>query len=101
LHSISTFAGAYTELGGAANLGFPITEPFIEQSAIDGKGYWVQYFEKAVLEYHKDSTGADAYQLTPLGNWRFSHKYLGGAPPAKLLPGKASYHFSETDHTVS
>jgi hypothetical protein len=99
-HSVSVFAPVYLELGGAASLGFPITEMFIERRP-DGKAYWVQYFEKAVIEYHPEETGANSYQLAPLGVWRFNEKYPQGAPPPKPLPGPEQYHFNETNHTVS
>ncbi len=99
-HSVSVFAPVYLELGGAASLGFPITEMFIERRP-DGKAYWVQYFEKAVMEYHPEETSANSYQLAPLGVWRFNEKYPQGAPPPKPLPGPEQYHFSETNHTVS
>jgi hypothetical protein len=100
-HSVSVFAPTYLELGGAVTIGFPITELFVEQNPTDGKGYWVQYFEKAVFEYHHSMSGADAYQLAALGSWRYTQKYATGAPATKPLPGPETYLFQETDHTVA
>ena len=38
--------------GGLAQQGFPISNEFQEKSDLDGKTYLVQYFERAVFEYH-------------------------------------------------
>ena len=37
--------------GGLAQQGYPISDEFMERSALDGKTYKVQYFERAVFEY--------------------------------------------------
>jgi hypothetical protein len=100
-HSVVAFANSYIAWGGAATLGFPLTELFIETRPDQGKGYWVQYFEKAVIEFHNDVDAANTFQLAPLGTWRLAHLYPGGAPAAKPLPSRSSYHFKETNHTVA
>ena len=38
--------------GGLAQQGFPISNEFEEKSDLDGNTYLVQYFERAVFEYH-------------------------------------------------
>ncbi|HEY0071774.1 MAG TPA: glycosyl hydrolase family 18 protein [Chloroflexia bacterium] len=43
--------------GGLTRLGYPVTEPVLEQSTIDGKTYSVQYTERARLEFHPEYAG--------------------------------------------
>lgn len=43
--------------GGLEQYGYPITEPFNQKSATDGKIYITQYFERAVFEYHPEYVG--------------------------------------------
>lgn len=105
-HSITHFAQASEQLGGVSQLGYPITEPFVERNMSDGELYWVQYFEKAVLEYHSDAPDGDKVQLVALGAWQLSRRYPDGlpaVPPAVTLPGESSYShmFNETGHAVS
>jgi hypothetical protein len=97
-HSVSAFASLYTEMGAADSLGFPVTELFIEQNPTDGRGYWVQYFEKGVIQHHSET---NEYHIAPLGVWRFSQKYPNGAPPSKPLPSSNGHLFAETNHTVN
>jgi hypothetical protein len=99
-HSVNGFGDVFARFGGVASLGYPVTELFIEQSHAGGQWNWVQYFEKAEVEYHQDG-GTNAFQLTQLGVWRFNQKYAGGAPSAKTVPGSGSQTFTETKHTVS
>lgn len=43
--------------GGIPVFGYPLSEPFEEQSPTDGKMYLVQYFERNRLEYHPENEG--------------------------------------------
>ena len=46
-HNLSgKFLAYWQETGGLPIYGFPISEPFMEQSKSDGKTYLVQYFER-------------------------------------------------------
>ena len=45
------FRAYWQSHGGLAQQGYPITDEFQETSALDGKTYTVQYFERAVFEY--------------------------------------------------
>jgi len=57
-HSINGTIRSYWEkTGGLPVYGFPITEPFQEKNASDGKTYLVQYFERNRLEYHPENAG--------------------------------------------
>jgi len=41
--------------GGVAQQGYPISNEFTEVSALDGKSYTVQYFQRAVFELHQEN----------------------------------------------
>ncbi len=54
--------------GGLTRFGYPISDELTERSAIDGKEYRTQYFERAVFEYHPEATDPRwAVQLRLLG----------------------------------
>jgi predicted metalloprotease len=69
--------------GGLPQQGYPISDEFTERSELDGKTYTVQYFERAVFEYHPENAGTP-YEvlLSQLGTFRYQAKYgaIGGAP---------------------
>src|SRR5689334_6469621 len=46
------FLTYWTNNGGLAQQGFPISEEMQEVSDTDGQTYTVQYFERAVFEFH-------------------------------------------------
>jgi len=78
--------------GGLAQFGLPLTDEFAESSAVDSKLYTVQYFERAVFEYHPDAPAGYGVQLSLLGAIRYQARYAGGArrtrdnwPPAPGL----------------
>jgi len=79
-----TVSGALLEYwithGGVPLVGYPISEQFQETSAIDGKTYPVQYFQRAELELHPDNP--TPFQVMPalLGDMVYNAKYPGGAP---------------------
>ena len=66
--------------GGLPQQGYPISDEFTEVSQLDGKSYTVQYFERAVFEYHPENRGTP-YEvlLSHLGRFRWVEKY-GAAP---------------------
>lgn len=67
--------------GGLAQQGYPISNEFLEVSANNGKEYMVQYFERAVFEYHPEFRGTDnEVLLSLLGTFRFKQKYPNGEP---------------------
>ena len=51
------FEGYWAANGGLAQQGYPLTDAFVEESAVDGKPYLVQYFERARFEYHPENAG--------------------------------------------
>jgi hypothetical protein len=71
--------------GGLAQQGLPLTNTFEEQSAVNGKIYTVQYFERAVFEAHPENQRPYDVLLSLLGSEKYQAKYpngVGGAPPA-------------------
>ncbi len=50
-------AAYWNNLGGLAQFGFPLSQPFAERNAGDGKTYLVQYFERQRFEYHPENKG--------------------------------------------
>ncbi|MEO8286875.1 MAG: PQQ-dependent sugar dehydrogenase [Chloroflexota bacterium] len=71
------FLDYWNKNGGLAQQGFPISDEFQEKSDIDGKTYTVQYFERAVFEYHPENQPPFDVLLSLLGKLRYSAKYPG------------------------
>ncbi|GAB4204290.1 MAG: hypothetical protein OHK0022_29300 [Roseiflexaceae bacterium] len=82
-------------------LGYPISEPFIEESFTNpGEFYRVQYFERAVLEEHPENYGTKFYILGRLmGNQII--KGREGEPPFQPVanPGDGTWD-NVTQHTL-
>jgi len=86
--------------GGLTQQGFPISDLITEKSDLDGKTYVVQYFERAVFEYHPEQSDP-RFQvlLSQLGTFQYRKKYPNGAPnqrPSTINPRR----FNETGKTV-
>ena len=69
------FLDYWQKNGGLAQQGFPISDEFQEKSDLDGKTYTVQYFERAVFEYHPDNKPPYDVLLSQLGTFRSKDKY--------------------------
>ncbi len=69
------FLDYWTRHGGLAQQGYPISDEFTEKSDLDGNSYKVQYFERAVFEYHPENTAPYNVLLSQLGTFRYSGKY--------------------------
>jgi hypothetical protein len=61
--------------GGLAEYGYPISEEFEELSPLDGNVYTMQYFERAVFEWHRENELPHTIQLSHLGRWRYDSLY--------------------------
>ncbi|HST04267.1 MAG TPA: hypothetical protein VLQ48_05970 [Chloroflexia bacterium] len=75
--------------GGLTQEGYPISEEFIETSTLDGKPYLVQYFERAVFEYHPENPVTSNVLLSQLGTFRYQQKYASSSvmlPPPIPVP---------------
>src|SRR3954466_11561297 len=64
--------------------GYPISEEFTEVSALDGKPYTVQYFERAVFEMHPENKAPYDVLLSQLGTFQFQTKDHGIDPSFPL-----------------
>jgi maltose-binding protein MalE len=90
------FLKYWQERGGLAQQGFPISAEMQEQSDTDGKTYTVQYFERAVFEYHPENKPPYDVLLSLLGNFEYRRKYPGGAPNQQPNNSAGSVLFKET-----
>ena len=82
-------------------LGYPISAPFIEESFTEpGTFYRVQYYERAILEEHRENAGTPYYILGRLLGNQIASSRLGEAPflPASN-PGDGTFD-SATNHTL-
>jgi hypothetical protein len=61
--------------GGLAQQGYPISDEFDEVSDLNGQTYKVQYFERAVFEYHPENQPPYNVLLSQLGTFRQRAKY--------------------------
>ena len=82
--------------GGLAQQGYPISEVLSEKSDLDGKTYTVQYFERAVLEYHPENKPPYDVLLSQLGTFQYKQKYPNGAPRQQPDNEAGSQLFTET-----
>jgi hypothetical protein len=82
--------------GGLAQQGFPISEEMQEVSETNGKVYTVQYFERAVFEYHPENAAPNNVLLSLLGNFLYKQKYPGGGPRQTANTSPGSVLFKET-----
>ncbi|HEU5099667.1 MAG TPA: hypothetical protein VFU22_11640, partial [Roseiflexaceae bacterium] len=69
------FRSYWESHGGLAQQGFPISDEFDEVSDLDGKTYKVQYFERAVFEYHPENAPPYNVLLSQLGTFRQRDRY--------------------------
>lgn len=94
-HAVSgNFLRAFDAMGGQRSLGYPITEPLMQE------GRLVQYFEFARLEDHPDNPSGALVKLTMLGE-RMGRRRppidVRRAPPSS---DRTSCYYSETGHAV-
>jgi phospholipase C len=82
--------------GGLAQMGYPITPERHEISDIDGKAYTMQYFERAVFEYHPENHPPYDVLLSLLGDIFYKQKYPNGAPGQTPNTSAGSVLFPQT-----
>jgi hypothetical protein len=82
--------------GGLAQQGYPVSETLVEISPTDGKAYTVQYFERAVFEYHPENLPPYDVLLSQLGTFEYKKRYSKGAPNQQRNMGRGSLYFPET-----
>src|SRR3954447_25650800 len=77
-HLGGIFLQYWNSHGGLAQQGFPISEEFTEKSDLNGKTYKVQYFERAVFEYHPENKAPYDVLLSQLGSFRYNDRSAPG-----------------------
>jgi outer membrane protein assembly factor BamB len=82
--------------GALAQLGYPISDLLRERSALDGETYIVQYFERAIFEYHPENRPPYDVLLSQLGTFRYKQAYPEGAPNQQPNTTEGSVLFPET-----
>src|SRR4051812_30335471 len=81
--------------GGLAQQGYPISGMMQERSALNGKSYVVQYFERAVMEYHPENKAPYDVLLSQLGTFQYKAKYPNGAPAQRANTSAGSVLFNQ------
>ena len=94
------FLDYWDKNGGLPQQGYPISEVMGEVSALNGKPYTVQYFERAVFEYHPENQAPYDVLLSQLGTFRYKAKYPSGAPGQQPNNDAGSILFAETGKRV-
>jgi LPXTG-site transpeptidase (sortase) family protein len=91
----NAFLDFWRNNGGLEILGFPISQPFV-----DNRGLIVQFYERVIMEWHPESNDP-RYQvlLTLLGNDLVANRPEGNTPPA-ACDATPCYLFNETNHTL-
>src|SRR5690349_21149196 len=93
-----SFLQYWQSQGGLAQYGYPISDPFAENSPLNGQTYTVQYFERGVFEAHPENQPPYDVLLSQLGTFRYHEKYPDGAPDQRRAAG--GREFPETGHVV-
>ncbi len=70
------FLQYWREHGGLMQQGYPSSDEFTEVSDLNGKPYLVQYFERAVFEWHPENAPPYDVLLSQLGTFQYKQKYL-------------------------
>lgn len=94
------FLDYWQKNGGLAQLGLPVSSVITETSELDGKIYTLQYFERAVMEYHPLNPAGSRVLLSQLGTFSYNRKYPQAAP-GQIVPADADARlFPETGKTI-
>lgn len=86
--------------GGLAQQGYPISNELQEKSDLNGQTYTMQYFERAVFEYHPENQPPNDILLSQLGTFRYKAKYPGGGSGAPPPPAGPPPVGMDTDITI-
>ncbi len=86
-----TFRAYWESHGGLAQQGYPISDEFTEVSSLDHQPHTVQYFQRAVFEWHPEHAGTPGeVLLAQLGTYRYQARYATGplTIPGPSLPDR-------------
>lgn len=86
--------------GGLLQYGYPISDEMPEVSDVDGKLYTVQYFERAVFEWHPDNKAPYDVLLSLLGSQRYVEAYGPRGVPNQGASTDNARFFPETGRTM-
>ncbi|GEM_PF-2373062 len=92
-----SFLAYWQQSGGLTRFGYPISDELRQASPTDGKTYTMQYFERAIFEYHPEA--GQQVLLSQLGSFRYNEKYKAGAP-AQQANTSNPRQFTETSKTL-
>ncbi|MEO8288500.1 MAG: hypothetical protein ABI670_18915 [Chloroflexota bacterium] len=95
------FLDYWTRNGGLTQQGYPISGVMTETSDLDRNTYIVQYFERAVFEYHPENPPQSRVLLSQLGTFRYKEKYPNGAPAPTTTPEAGAQFSPETGHSIA
>jgi hypothetical protein len=94
------FLTYWDDRGALAQQGYPISPVMEERSDLNGQTYAVQYFERAVFEYHPENQAPFNVLLSQLGTFQYRARYgTTGAPGQQATQANGRY-FPETRHWV-
>src|SRR5207237_7064994 len=65
---------------------YPITNEFSEVSELNAQTYRVQYFQRALFEYHPENQPPNDVLLAQLGTFQFRQRYPDGDPSPPFQP---------------
>jgi len=99
-HVGGIFLKYWLDHGGLAQQGFPISEEFTEVNDLDHQPYTVQYFERAVFEYHPENDPPYNVLLSQLGRFRYNAKH-GKSSQVMQSPTLASVHIPVVTGDIS
>ena len=87
------FLAYWQQHGGLMQQGYPISDVFPEKSDLDGKTYPVQYFQRAVFEWHAENPDPYKVLLSQLGTYRARARYGAAAGPPMAAGLDKIQHF--------
>lgn len=94
------FLQYWQEGGGLEQFGYPISDPIGEMSSTDGQLYTVQYFERALFEFHPEKQPPNDVLLALLGSFTYQERYPYGASPQVPADFGLNDYFSATGKHV-
>ncbi len=78
------FRAYWEKFGALPQQGYPISEEFEEKSELNGQTYTVQYFQRALFEYHPENAGTQ-YEVLLAQLGAFRHKIKTSPPTATAV----------------
>lgn len=93
------FRTFWDRIGGIKKLGYPISEEVSEPNPLDGQVRKIQYFERAVLEYHSELAGTSgAVMLADVGRWVTKGRAFQTIAPFQNKPNRV--YFPQSGHSL-